>query len=137
MNCGMKVDITLNMKVGLAVIASGLLALAPAGQAADSLAGLADPTRPQTDYVYDGPVYGGGPVLQSTMIAPGFKRAVISGRTYGIGDKLGRAVIADIQPYEVVLKDGAGEKRLRLVPSLAKTRGAPADAGGNQGAGKK
>ncbi|OGI51894.1 MAG: hypothetical protein A3B81_02900 [Candidatus Muproteobacteria bacterium RIFCSPHIGHO2_02_FULL_65_16] len=125
------------MKVGASAIMAGLLALAPAGRAADSLAGLADPTRPQTDYVYDGPVYGGGPVLQSTMIAPGFKRAVISGRTYGIGDKLGRAVIVDIQPYEVVLKDGAGEKRLRLVPSLGKTQGAPAAAGGNQGAGKK
>ena len=64
--------------------------------------------------------YHSGPVLQSTFISSSSRRAVISGRSYVVSDKIGNAVIAEIQPYEVVLKQGPRETRLRLLPKLAK-----------------
>ena len=51
-----------------------------------------------------------GPELQSTMISPTFRRAIISGRTYKQGDQIDGAVVADIQPYEVTLKQGGRER---------------------------
>ncbi len=61
-----------------------------------------------------------GPELQSTMISLTFRRAVISGRTYKQGDKIDGAVITSIQPYEVTLKQGGRETRLRLLPKLTR-----------------
>jgi hypothetical protein len=61
-----------------------------------------------------------GPMLQSTFISASQRRAVISGRSYTVGDKLGGGTITDIQPYEVVLKKADRETRLRLLPKLAK-----------------
>lgn len=82
--------------------------------------GVADPTRPAgIAHEAAEPVYA-GPVLQSTIVAPNLKRAVISGRTYSIGDKLGAGVIVDIRSYEVVLDQGGRETRLRIVPRLMK-----------------
>jgi hypothetical protein len=52
------------------------------------------------------------------MIAPGIKRAMISGKTYVVGDRLGTAAIADIHAYEVILRQDGRETRLRLVPAL-------------------
>lgn len=98
-------------------------AAAAAASIAD-LKGLADPTRPYT--AGTGPTVTTptpevtGPVLQSTMISPTGRRAVISGRTYHVGEKIGGAVITDIQPYEVTLKRGDRETRLRLFPRLVK-----------------
>jgi hypothetical protein len=59
-------------------------------------------------------------MLQSTFISTSQRRAVISGKTYTVGDKFGGGVIADIQPYEVVLKQAGRETRLRLLPKLVK-----------------
>lgn len=93
-----------------------------AGQANDSLAGLADPTQP----AYSGATGGAvvqkpvGPMLQSTFISTSQRRAVISGKTYAVGDKFGGAVITEIQPYEVVMKRADKESHLRLLPKLAK-----------------
>lgn len=90
-------------------------------QANDGLSGLPDPTRPS----YVGATAGAraqwtGPVLQSTFISASRRRAVISGRSYKVGDKFGGGVITDIQPYEVVWKQAGRESRLRLLPRLAK-----------------
>ncbi len=86
------------------------------------LKGLSDPTRPYTG----GPATAApapeatGPVLQSTMISPADRRAVIGGRSYRVGDKVDGAVITDIQPYEVTLKRGDRVDRLRMLPRLVK-----------------
>ncbi len=96
-------------------------AAAMAASALD-LKGLSDPTRPYTG----GPAVtaptpeASGPVLQSTMISPTDRRAVISGRSYRVGDKIDGAVITDIQPYEVTLKRGDRTNRLRMLPRLVK-----------------
>jgi len=91
-------------------------------------AGLVDPTRPPSRQVETEPAYM-GPVLQSTIIAPGHKRAIISGRTYAVGERIGAAVITQIAPYEVTLNKDGRETRLRIVPSLAK-EAQPADGRG-------
>jgi hypothetical protein len=93
------------------------------------LAGFVDPTRPATAPRADAEATPSGPVLQSTLIAPGIKRAVIGGKTYTVGERVGGATIVDIRSYEVVLEQGGRETRLRLVPVLAKETVAPPGAG--------
>ncbi|MEX2163349.1 MAG: hypothetical protein WD823_03800 [Sulfuricaulis sp.] len=101
----------------------GIWGMVSVSQADSIPAGLADPTQPS--------VGGGvasrnaarkptGPVLQSTFVSSSLRRAVISGRSYLEGDKFGGGVITDIQPYEVVVKQGDRETRLRLFPKVVK-----------------
>lgn len=100
---------------------AGLLWAAPA-LAADDLGKLPDPTRPPQigPETTTARLPVTGPELQSTMISTAFRRAIISGRSYKVGDRVDGAVLADIQPYEVVLKRGGRETRLRLLPRLVK-----------------
>ncbi len=97
-----------------AIIAIGLFAsllmIAPAS-ADDALAGLVDPTRP-------GGERQAGLVLQSTLVSPERKLAVINGRLVSVGEKLGHAVVTDITSHEVVLNNAGRETRLRLTPKL-------------------
>jgi hypothetical protein len=91
---------------------------------ANDFAGLADPTRPAYS-MESGTAVGSaarptGPMLQSTFISVSQRRAVISGKSYTVGDKFGGGTITDIQPYEVVLKKANRETRLRLLPKLVK-----------------
>jgi MSHA biogenesis protein MshK len=119
---GMKLDVNWYMKTRVFIMAVGVVT-ACAVRAEDLPAGLEDPTRPpMVSAGKSGAAmeYHSGPVLQSTFISSSSRRAVISGRSYGVGDKMDNAVIEDIQPYEVVLKQGARETRLRLLPKLAK-----------------
>ncbi len=123
-----------SMKVGIVSIAAAL-GWASAAVAEEGFAGLADPTRPVSAaaHVYVAEPVAAGPVLQSTLIAPGVKRAVISGKTYVVGDHLGKAVVSNIRPYEVVLNQDGRETRLRLVPALEKqTAGTPPLSTGGQ-----
>ncbi len=117
---GMEIVHRLNMRPAAWIVLLGLSASALVAGADDSLSGLADPTRPQWGAPEAETVYTGGPVLQSTFITRGQRRALISGRTYNVGDRLGNAVVENIQSHEVVLKEGARETRLRLVPKLTK-----------------
>jgi hypothetical protein len=130
----MKLDIKTAKRTGIRGIAPlaawarlAMLMTALTGIVTNSLAGdfagLADPTQP----VYSMATGAGaaaakptGPMLQSTFISASQRRAVISGRSYTVGDKLGGGTITDIQPYEVVLKKVDRETRLRLLPKLAK-----------------
>jgi len=91
-------------------------------QANDSLAGLVDPTQPAYSGTSGGTAASkpAGPLLQSTFISTSQRRAVISGKSYKVGDKFGGGVITEIQPYEVVMKRAGKESHLRLLPKLAK-----------------
>jgi hypothetical protein len=103
------------------VLVAAMAGIVPGGQAEDTVSGLVDPTRPSYVGVSaEAKMQHTGPVLQSTFVSASRRRAVISGRTYKVGDKFGGAMIADIQPYEVVLKQAGRETRLRLLPKLAK-----------------
>lgn len=101
---------------------AALLMWVVASQAAEDLERLPDPTRPHQPGTASAVAQEAvtGPELQSTMVSPTFRRAVISGRTYKQGDKIGGAVITNIQPYEVTLKQGGRETRLRLLPKLTR-----------------
>ncbi len=93
-------------------------ALALAAQAAD-MGDLPDPTRPH------GASAGGRSAsgVQSILISPQRKVAVVNGREVTVGDRVGDAVVVDIRPYEVILNRNGRESRLRLVPRLDKTMG--------------
>lgn len=91
--------------------------LATAASARDDWELLPDPTRPAaaTRQAPDG-----GLALQSTLISPSRRVAVINGREVGVGERVGDAVVADIRPYEVVLNKNGRETRLRMLPRLEK-----------------
>lgn len=107
-----------NLLIAMAVFALGA-GLAPAYAAAgDSLVGPPDPTRPSSALSDGDGVTTGvhGLVLQSVLIAPQRRLAVINGRTLAVGERIGDATVAAIQPHEVVVKRASGELTLRLVP---------------------
>jgi hypothetical protein len=106
----------------LAVLVAGMVGFVAGSQANDSLAGLVDPTQPAFSGTSGGTAASkpAGPLLQSTFISTSQRRAVISGKSYKVGDKFGGGVITEIQPYEVVMKRAGKESHLRLLPKLAK-----------------
>jgi len=85
---------------------------------------LPDPTRPMDAVAPSGrgPAGDRGPVLQSTMVAPGHKLAIINGKQYGVGDSVAGGRIVDIRPYEVILVRGGLELSWRLFPELEKVK---------------
>lgn len=89
-------------------------------------AALSDPTQPM-DFVprpsAGGPAVPAGPVLQSTMISPERRSAMISGKRVKIGDKYEGSIVTDIAPYEVRMSRGGRETTLRLLPKLVKEKG--------------
>ncbi len=106
-------DIEKNVLIPLGCM---LLAIAPA--AASS--GLADPTRPPSINRTSTGEDAGGPVLQSVLIAPGRKEAVISGRTVKVGHQVGEARVETIAETEVILRNGKDVQVLKLFPGIEK-----------------
>ena len=90
-----------------------------------------DPTRPPDTVgaadagAGDG---GGGTTLQSVMISPAGKSAIISGVAVKLGEKYGDAVLVKVAENEVVLKSGATSQVLKLHPGVEKRYAAPAPA---------
>lgn len=66
-----------------------------------------------------------GPVLQSVIVSGGRKLALIDGRTYTVGDKVGEAKLLAISASEVTLRESTGNKILRLTPDVQKTTVVP------------
>lgn len=80
---------------------------------ADAFDQWSDPTRP---YTVPAESDRSGLQLQSTMVSPQRRVAVINGRRYATGARVGGWEIVAIDATEVVLRDGTKEKRLQLVP---------------------
>lgn len=104
----------------------GALLVAPAMATAQV---MNDPMRPpmgqagaETDIAGD---TGGGSVLQSVMISPAMRTAIISGVMVKLGEKYGDAVLIKVAENEVVLKSGAGSQVLKLYPGVEKRDIAP------------
>lgn len=96
--------------IGIFVFGCTAAAVALSVSAADFI----DPTRP---YGYGtGTGKRGGLVLQSTVVSDGRKVAMINGRNYRVGDRVGKSTVVEILPHEVVLKRGDKTRRLRLIP---------------------
>ncbi len=84
--------------------------------------GLSDPTRPpggQSESSVEA-VGSSGPVLQSVMLSPSRKVAVISGEMVALGGRYGAAKLVRLSETEAVLKNGADVTVLRLHPLVEK-----------------
>jgi hypothetical protein len=101
--------------IQLLLLAAWVVEAQPAG-----LEELSDPTRP---YVADSrpakPVSSSSPksalILQSILISPQGRLAMINGQQVTIGSRLAGAEITDIQPYEVEITRAGKKGRLRLL----------------------
>ena len=103
------------------------LAIFSAGVAAQS----SDPMRPPSGFgVGEADVEtadaGGGMTLQSVMISPAGRAAIISGVMVRLGEKYGDAVLVRVAESEVVLKSGSDSQVLKLYPGVDKRMAAQA-----------
>ncbi len=80
----------------------------------------APPPPPQGEGAHGAARSPTGPRLESTYLAAGGeRRAVISGRTYRVGDRVAGATVVEIRSYEVVLRTADGHERVMyLFPGL-------------------
>lgn len=60
------------------------------------------------------------PVLQSVMISPGRRAAIISGEVVRLGEKFGGARLVRVSEQEVVLQYGTDARVLKLYPAVDK-----------------
>jgi MSHA biogenesis protein MshK len=84
--------------------------------------GMPDPTRPPDSFrngqgtiTQQATV---GPVLQSVLVAPGRKVAIISGQAVSLGEKFGDARVIKITESEVALSGSNGVQTLKLFPGV-------------------
>ena len=85
--------------------------------------GMTDPTRPpptETTEAESGAPEVAGPVLQSVMITPTFKAAIINGEMVKLGGKFGNAQLVKVSESEVVLKSGDEAQVLKMYPGVEK-----------------
>jgi hypothetical protein len=111
---------TWNRKRAAAAWALGaVLALMPA-VASPQVAN--DPTRPPGGSALSDPggEGGGGLTLQSVMISPAYKAAMINGVMVKVGEKYGDAVLISVAENQVVLKSGGTEQVLRFYSAVEK-----------------
>jgi MSHA biogenesis protein MshK len=110
-----------------------VLALLLAGATLADAQALRDPTRPpgRATVRGDAAPRQEGFVLQSILNSPERKAAVVNGKVVGPGDSVDGYLLVGIAEDEVVLKNGAQVKRLRLYPSVGikKQRQAQVEAG--------
>jgi MSHA biogenesis protein MshK len=93
-----------------------------------------DPTRPPAGYALESAepaTEGGGLTLQSVLISPSYKAAIISGVMVKEGEKLGDAVLVKVAENEVVLRTAGVNQVLKLHPGVDK-REIDADKGGRR-----
>src|SRR5215831_7419516 len=95
--------------------------------------GLSDPTRPPGLHMSATPSRPteGGLVLQSVLIFPDARSAIISGEHVLLGQKVGRLRLVKVAENEVVLLNGDERRTLKLFPGVDKRPTASAERGGN------
>jgi MSHA biogenesis protein MshK len=83
---------------------------------------FADPTRPPGAVSDDGVAAAtpGGPRLESVLIAPDRRVAVISGQQVLLGGKYGGGQVVRITEGEVVIRNAGGTETLKLLPEAKK-----------------
>jgi len=103
----------------LAALVLALAAGAASGQS------FPDPTRPPAGFHLGSGsprsgVATGGLVLQSVLIFPDARSAIISGEHVLLGQKIGGQRLVKVGETEVVLLNGAARRTLKLFPSVDK-----------------
>ena len=99
---------------GFVAAQAGAVAAAPPG------GGLADPTRPPFGAAAGGEAQPAGPQLQSVLISPARKVAVIDGRTVPLGGKFRGATLTRITESGVELRSAGRVEQLKLFPRVEK-----------------
>ena len=105
-------------KAAAALLFAGALlpALAPAGAQE-----LVDPTRPpNASAALPGESASGGTQLQSVLISPGRRLAIINGKSVALGDAVGESKVVKITETEVVLQKGTETEVLKMYPGIDK-----------------
>lgn len=96
-----------------------------AGSSAVQAQSLGDPLRPPSAPASSGAetVQEASPnQLQSVLISPSRKLAVINGQTVALGGRIGDATLARVSETGVVLKRGATLETLHLLPGIEKKK---------------
>ena len=101
-------------------LASVLAMLLVSSASAQRPAPLADPTRPPAVGPAAEVVVPEGPRLQSVLISPTRRTAVISGKTVALGARFGDATVEAINEGTVVLKYADRRDTLQLIPGMDK-----------------
>jgi len=114
------------------------VALALALCAASATAQMNDPTRPPASFGASEPDAGdgGGIMLQSVLISPAQRAAIINGVLVRQGEKYGDAVLIEVSENEVVLRSGAIRQVLKLHPGVSMRQIGSAAAAGVPRAGQ-
>ena len=81
---------------------------------------FADPTRPPNVLSEEVAATPAGPRLESVLIAPDRRLAVISGQQVRLGGKYGEGQVVRITETEVVIRNGEATESLRLLPEVQK-----------------
>jgi len=109
---------TSNFKLSALILALGaVLALLPAVASAQI---TTDPTRPPAQAAAEVPQGAVANQLQSVMISPTRKAAIINGVVVELGQKYGDAVLMRVGEDEVVLRSGDSRQVLKLHPAVEK-----------------
>lgn len=88
---------------------------------------LKDPTRPPFYLHHSGATHVQAETeLQSVLVSPNRKVAIIQGRTVQVGDMVGDARVVAIAETQVTLREAGGERILRLYPQGGKMSAANA-----------
>jgi MSHA biogenesis protein MshK len=84
---------------------------------------LSDPTQPPSfsGLPAESPAAPGGPALQSILVGPGRRHAVIDGRQVKVGDRVGDARIVAIDFDAVRLREGTTTRVMKLIPDIQKS----------------
>ncbi|MHB9117382.1 MAG: MSHA biogenesis protein MshK [Burkholderiales bacterium] len=109
---------------------SGLIAVLLLASISARGENLPDPTRPA--FAADTPASPAAanaageapaePGLQSILLSPGYKAAIINGRQVRVGERIGEAKVVEIRAGEVVLQKKNKREVLKLYPPLEKRR---------------
>ena len=107
------------MRIAIDLIAGLLIASLPSVAFAQQ---MRDPTRPPSVAAAKPVKKGarGGMVLQTVVISPERRTAVISGRVLSVGDTVSGFRLTEIREGEVVMKGSRGSRTLSLYPSVSK-----------------
>lgn len=95
-------------------------------------AGLVDPTRPpdvSSAQAKSEAAVTAGPRLQSVLISPARRIAVISGKTLALGEKYGDATVVSITETTVRLRSASEVQTLHLFPEVARSDRRPGAKG--------
>jgi MSHA biogenesis protein MshK len=106
------------------MLLAALLLSAPQIAAAEP---LPDPTRPSIDLNSSGaagvadvvPDEAAPRGLQSTIISPEYRAAIINGETVNLGGKYGDSRLVEVRENSVVLQNAQGRRVLELFPKVS------------------